>query len=157
MSERSPLLTNRAARMRHAFDQAFAVAPPSAPPPQDAVLAIQVNGQGYAMRLSAVAGLFADRAITPLGAAPAGLLGLAGFRGSVVAVWDLRRLLGHSESKAPPRWLAVVAGVPLALAFDEYEGLLRVPREEGAFRDGRPLVDVALLVDEIRSRKAGSA
>jgi hypothetical protein len=44
----------------------------------------------------------------------------------IVPVYDLRRLLGHAAAK-PPRWLVVTGGAPaVALAFDMFDGHLRL-------------------------------
>jgi purine-binding chemotaxis protein CheW len=119
-------------------------------------------------------GLFKDRAIVPVPSPLPELLGLAGFRGSVVPVYDLRLLLGHPQSE-PPRWLVLAAGPEVvALAFEGFEGQLRVAREDvvGIGPDGAPgdvaqavrargvlrrLVDVPSLVEALKGRAARGA
>ena len=55
------------------------------------------------------------------------LLGVAGFSGQIVPVYDLAALLGHPVPDRP-RWLVLAGGAPpLALAFHELDGHLRVP------------------------------
>jgi chemotaxis signal transduction protein len=122
-------LRDRLVEIRHAFDSTFAQ--PPAPPGAELVglLAVRASDVGYAVRLSAVAGLFTDRPVTYLPGAPPGLLGVAGFRGAVVAVYHLGALLGHPAT-GTPRWLVLDAGSPaVALAFDGVEGLVRVPAQ----------------------------
>lgn len=118
---------DRAAQMREQFDATFAHAPL---PPADAtedLLAIRVGQSPYALRLGQVSGLFADKRVTAVPGATGGLLGIAGFRGSVVTVYDLRALLGES-GRGPCRWMVLAASDPsIGLAFDELESYLRVP------------------------------
>jgi hypothetical protein len=128
-------------------------------------LAVRAGGRPYALRLAHIAGLFAGRAVTPLPSSAPALLGAAGFRGNVVAVYDLRVLLAE-PADAAPGWLALPAAVPgLALAFDGFEGHFRVARGEATPAPAelieiagviRPIVDVpavsAGIVDRARAR-----
>ncbi|HUB07209.1 MAG TPA: chemotaxis protein CheW [Myxococcales bacterium] len=117
-----------AAALRAAFDRSFAEAPAPAGPATEDLLAISIEGQPYALRLSELAGLFADRRVSPLPSPVPELLGLAGLRGRLLPVYDLRRMLGHSPTR-DCRWLVVAAAAPVALAFDELEGHVRLARE----------------------------
>lgn len=126
MSDDALLSADRVVRLRDAFDRSFAEARPPDPPAAENLLAIRIGLEPYALRLSEIAGLFADRKIIPLpGGAPA-LLGIAGFRGAIVPVYDLPELLGHRVDETI-RWLAMAAGEPVAFAFAVLEGHLRVP------------------------------
>lgn len=125
------------------FDGSFALAHREAPVTVD-VLAIGVGGDRYALRISDIAGLFADRAITAVPSSRAELLGIAGFRGSIVPVFDLAVLLGYT-SIAAPRWLVIASGTPVALAFEEFAGQLRVPREEQVL----PVIDLASILNAL--------
>ena len=71
----------------------------------------------YAVRLSEISGLFADKTITRVPGGAAALLGIAGFRGAIVPVYGLRALLGHSGAQSP-RWLVIATAAPVALAFE---------------------------------------
>ena len=118
-------LAKQAAKLRAAFDAAYA-----APPRRDAaagqdLLTIRVGSEPYAIRVSDIAGLFVDRKITPVPANDASLLGIAGFRGMIVPVHSLPVLLGLPATHAP-RWLVIAAATSVALAFDAFEGHLRV-------------------------------
>lgn len=125
MSDTAPDLGERAAALRRAFDQGFAEpVRPDAAASED-FLGIVVGSEAYALRLTEIAGLFAGKKITRLPGRRAGLLGIAGFRGAILPVYGLQNLLG-AGSEAPPRWLAVAAGAPVALAFEGLEGQLRV-------------------------------
>jgi chemotaxis signal transduction protein len=121
--------SDRAAALREAFDQTFAAAPSSAATPTQAFLAIGVGGDKYALRLSEVAEVVADKKAVPLPSHSPDLLGIATFRGALVTVYDLRLLLGY-PAESSPRWLVRVAqDTPVCLAFDQLDGYLDVPPE----------------------------
>ncbi|HYM71932.1 MAG TPA: chemotaxis protein CheW [Stellaceae bacterium] len=126
MSRESPRAADLAATLRGAFDRSFAEAHPPDPPPSEDLLAIRVGTEPYALRLSEIAGLFADRKITPLPRRASALLGIAGFRGAIVPVYDLHVLLGDTPAETA-RWLAMAAEAPVAFAFAAQEGHLRIP------------------------------
>jgi purine-binding chemotaxis protein CheW len=109
------------AELRREFDAAFAVAPQVETARRESLLAVRIAGDGFAMRVSQIAGLFADKAVTPLTSPLAELKGLAGFRGRAAPVYDLGALLGYGSSGAT-RWLVLArTPEPLALAFDAFE------------------------------------
>lgn len=118
--------SDRAAKLRTDFDRSFAVPLRADVAVKVDLLAIRVGSESCALRLSDVTGLFADRVITRIPGSNTALLGIAGFRGAVVPVYSLQTLLGHSGAQVP-RWLVTAATPPIALAFDEFEGHLRVP------------------------------
>jgi purine-binding chemotaxis protein CheW len=90
------------------------------------LLAIRAGGRPYAMRLAQTQGLHPDRPVTPLPGPLPALLGLAGFAGTVIPVYDLAALLGHPVADRP-RWLVLAAGTPpLGLAFHALDGHVRV-------------------------------
>lgn len=128
MSETPSRLADRAGELRQAFDRAFTEAARPAAVQTDDLLALRVGPDPYALRLSEIAGLYADRAVTRVPGGAAALLGFAGFRGAIAPVYDLHLLLGQASAKAP-RWLVMAQAVPVALAFEAFEGHLRVPRE----------------------------
>ncbi|WP_232323849.1 chemotaxis protein CheW [Catenuloplanes japonicus] len=153
----------RLGALRASFDRSFA------DPPRDQVvqfhdlLAIAVAGRRYALRLSQSAGLFPNRQVTPLPGPISALLGVAGFRGSIVPVYSLAAVLGQPP-QPDSRWLVLASGAPaIALAFDELDGHLRIPGDEiieepvghgprGCLRGivqrpegARPIVDVAAV------------
>ena len=117
-------LAARAAELRASFDRAFAAPVRSEAAATQDLLAVAVGNEPYAIRLSEVTGLFADRRITRIPASNPSLLGIAGFRGAIVPVYALSILLGHSPAPSP-RWLVVAAAAPVALAFDRFDGHLR--------------------------------
>ena len=138
------------------FDRSFALAHAALPDYLD-VLVIDIASERYALRVSDVAGVFVDRAVTRVPATRAELVGIAGFRGAVVPVFDLAALLGHS-AVASPRWLVILAASSIALAFERFGGHLRVPRatvRDVVEVDGAvlPLIDIAGILAAIAPGK----
>jgi chemotaxis signal transduction protein len=125
-------LAERLATLREAFDRSFIE------PPRDQValaadlLAIRVANRRYVLRLTDTDGVFPDRPIMPLPGPVPALLGLAGFRRTIVPVYDLGAVL-----RVPPvadrtslRWLVLHAGTPpVAVAFSDLDGHVRVPAD----------------------------
>jgi chemotaxis signal transduction protein len=167
MSDLASSLAGRAALLRDAFDGSFAEARPPDPPPTADLLGIRIATEPHALHLSGITGLFADRKVTPVPGCAPGLLGIAGFRGTILPVYDLDALLGHRATEAA-RWLAIAAGAPVAFAFGALDGHLRValdaiiPQQAGSqsrrhIREFariaealRPIVDLASVIDAIR-------
>jgi purine-binding chemotaxis protein CheW len=160
----------RAAELRLSFDQSFAAPRRLDPPGETDLLGIRLAGQPYAIRLSEIAGLFADKAVTPMPSRAPDLLGVAGFRGAILPVYDLGAVLGHRAAPAP-RWLAIAAAAPLAIAFEGFDGQLRIACEailaqpdagrafvrELAQGPGivRPLVHLPSVLDAIKAAAQG--
>jgi chemotaxis signal transduction protein len=119
---------SRAAKLRLAFDQAFAAPIHLEGKSREQLLAVRVAAQALAIRLSEISGLHVDKKITPVPGGHAALLGIAGFRGAILPVYDLRTMLGHPTGERP-RWLVIAAAAPVALAFDTFDGQLRVPHD----------------------------
>jgi purine-binding chemotaxis protein CheW len=149
----------RAEELREEFDRSFAEPVRGHEVEHVELLAIRAGGCPYALRLDQTSGLHPDRPVTPLPGPLAALLGVAGFGSAIVPVYDLAALLGHPVP-ARPRWLVPAAGEPpLALAFHDLDGHIRVPATSiiteargggGSVRgmvqlaDGtRPIVDLA--------------
>jgi chemotaxis signal transduction protein len=147
-------LDDRAAALRESFDRSFAQAATTDAAAVESLLAIRIGAGSYVLRLSEVAGIFADKKLTRLPTAVPELLGLAGFRGTVVPVYDLGLLLGGAKTVAP-RWLIVAAAMPAAVAFESFEGYLRVPSDAIVpdvrdVRRGRHVRDVVRAPDLVR-------
>jgi chemotaxis signal transduction protein len=94
MSPAERNLAHVAAELRETFDASFANAHAAEPPPELDLLEIRVAEHGYALRLSQVLALHADRKLVPVPGPRPELLGLVGMRGVVAPVYDLRLLLG---------------------------------------------------------------
>jgi chemotaxis signal transduction protein len=165
-------LSGRVGALRREFDESFARPIRGGDGQGIQLLAIRVAGDAHALRLSEIAGLFADRPVTPVPGPMAELRGLANLRGQLVPVYDLGMLLGHPAA-ASPRWIALAAARPLALAFDDVDGhVVAVPAdvaaEAGARGPARQVVRMArgtglvllalpALLDDLatRARRAG--
>lgn len=117
---------SRLTGLRTDFDRSFAE--PVRPHAEDSVelLAIRAGGRPYALRLSQASGVHPDRPVTALPGPLPALLGVAGFGGGILPVYDLAALLGHPAGDRP-RWLVLAAGTPpLAFAFGQLDGHVRV-------------------------------
>lgn len=170
MTKSAAPASGTAAELRQSFDRSFAVPSTTEIVELEDLLAIGVGNEPFAVRLVDVAGVFADKRITSLPSPVPELVGLAGFRGSVVPVYDLSALLGYPRREAT-RWLLLVttpAG-PIALAFDRFDGHVRVSpdaiasgaagersghvREVARAEGGaRPIVHVKSVVEAIARR-----
>lgn len=117
---------NMAAQWRREFDAGFARAAAAAAPLSEDFLAIVAGAHAYALRLGEIAALLPCGELTPWPGQHAALLGLSGHRGAVLPVYALGALLGHGPAQAPPRWLVVAKRAALGLAFDGFDGHLRL-------------------------------
>ena len=163
-------LADRGQELRLAFDRSFAAPAHLDTAVRENLLAIRSGSQMLALRLSEIGGLFADKKITRIPARTATLLGIAGFRGAILPVYDLGMLLGQAKGKAS-RWLVIAASAPIALAFEGFDGHLRIskdaifPQEAGeraayvrdcARVEGvvRPILNLPSVLDVIRAQSA---
>jgi purine-binding chemotaxis protein CheW len=122
-------VADRIAELRDDFDRSFAQPARRHDVEHVELLSIRAGGRPYALRLSQTSGLYPDRPVTALPGPLSALLGVAGFGGAIVPVYDLAALLGHALPDRP-RWLVLAAGTPaLALAFHELDGHVQVPAE----------------------------
>jgi chemotaxis signal transduction protein len=112
--------------LRQSFDRAFSEPEAERAEATLALLSIRVGRERYAVRLSDIGAIEADRTITPVPSEHSDLLGIAGLRGAVVAVFDLATLLDLPRPEGP-RWLVLAKGAPLAFAFSAFEGQIVVP------------------------------
>jgi chemotaxis signal transduction protein len=120
-------VAERRAQLREDFDRSFTEPARQHDAEYAELLAIRAGGRAYALRLSQASGVHSDRPVTPLPGPQPALLGVAGFSGAIVPVYDLSALLGHAVPERP-RWLVLAAGRPaLALAFHGLDGHVRIP------------------------------
>jgi chemotaxis signal transduction protein len=125
----SGTVLGRTETLRTDFDRSFAEPARSHDDEHVELLLVQAGGRPYAIRLSQTSGLHPDRPVTPLPGPLPALLGLAGFAGTAVPIYDLAALLGHPVGERP-RWLVLAAGTPqLGLAFHGLDGHVRVSAE----------------------------
>lgn len=152
MSLPTGTVATRLRQLREDFDRSFAEPARSHDEEHLELLTIRAGGRPYAIRLSQTSGVHPDRPVTPLPGPLPALLGLAGFAGAVVPVYDLAALLGHPVPDVP-RWLVLAAGSPpLGLAFHELDGHVRavasdIIRESGDEADDARSGSLRGLVD----------
>jgi chemotaxis signal transduction protein len=121
--------SSKAAQLRNEFDRARAIPASSETVEQiENLLAIRVSGDAFAIKISEISGLAADKKIVAFPSPIPELLGVAGIRGRLVPVYSLPALLGYRSSADQGRWLALCgAEEPVGLAINDFEGYLRVP------------------------------
>jgi purine-binding chemotaxis protein CheW len=160
-----------AATLRQAFDQSFAAPAVPVSDDRETLLHVLVGSAPYAIRVSEIQGLVVDAKVAPLPTPVPGLLGVAGVRGAIVAVYHLQSFVGGGEPASIPRWMVIARAAPIALAFDALSGHLRVNKErivkqagathvqEAAVLDGTtaPIVSLAIVADSITSRIRAAA
>lgn len=122
---------DRAFRMGQQFDASFAAPPPALGQRREEILVIGLGSRRYGLRLSQIEAVVRGKTVTPLPGSPPDQLGLAGFRGRLVTVFDLVAWLGHERGEGG--WLALVRtaqGHQLALSFDGLEQQLSLAPEQ---------------------------
>jgi purine-binding chemotaxis protein CheW len=170
MSTLTPSLADRVAELRDSFDRAFAEPATSAVAERLDLIVVQVGDERFAMRVADIAGLHADVAVTPCPGPLRELVGIVGFRGAVLPLYDLGLLLGVPG--AAGRWLVLTADNEAALSFTAFGGHLRVPPDAVAVRQDKaarhvgevvrsndgslPLIDLSSVLATIRTRAAAA-
>ena len=150
-----PVVESKAAELRQAFDLSFALPPPQASQEVEDLLTIRVAGDPYAIRLGDIAGIVAGRRVVPVPAVTLDLLGLAGIRGDVVSVFGLASILGYGQAPGSPRWMILCgAEEPIALAFSDFEGYLRLPKS--SLHADENLRTTRQYVNQVASTEAGA-
>ena len=123
-------LGDRAAELRRRFDASFAEAPGGGAGPHEDLLLVRIGGDAFAIRLSEVAALTMARRLASLPGRCPEFLGVVAFRGLIVPVFGLGALLGCPRGNGA-RWMVLAATDDcVGLAFDEYEGYLRIPEAD---------------------------
>jgi chemotaxis signal transduction protein len=124
-----PSTTSKASELRDAFDRACAQPLAAQAVEQtENLIAIRVSEGACAIRASEITGVAKDRKIVALPSTVPELLGIAGVRGTLYAVYSLAAILGYAPEAEQPRWLALCGSEePFALAFAGFEGYLRLP------------------------------
>jgi chemotaxis signal transduction protein len=121
-----------AASLRRSFDESFALPPTSSSESLEALLAIRIGADPYALRLEQIGGLRAGLHVTPVPSPKDSLLGIMALRGAMAPVYDLGTLLGYPP-RGDSRW-CVFAPQPwfVGFAFATFEAHVRVPRTPAA-------------------------
>lgn len=158
---------SKASDLRKAFDRAFAEPPPPEAEAAADYLGIRIGVTGYAVALSEIGAVFADKKIAPLPSSASELLGVAGVRGDIVPVFSLGALLGQAGGDDRPRWLVLAKGGRAGFAFDALDGHLRIPLARIApvanpkgfvqanavtGKEARPIVSIASLMEHLEHR-----
>jgi purine-binding chemotaxis protein CheW len=93
------------------------------------LVTLDLAGRRYAVETAIVREVFAVREVTPLPTAPDSVLGITNVRGKIVAVLDLRAVLGHARVRHASGQIIIVAvsGVEVGIDVEEC-GIARVPR-----------------------------
>jgi chemotaxis signal transduction protein len=116
--------------LRESFDRSFALPRADTSRSFVGMVAIRVSKGQYALRIDELADVQSACKVVPLPRARSEMIGLAGIRGRLVAVYSLAALLGHGDTKGW-NWLAICnSGQSLALAFDDLEGYLQAPKAD---------------------------
>jgi chemotaxis signal transduction protein len=149
---------NTAIQLRQAFDHTFSLPRSPASPEIEDLLMIRVAGDPFAIRLCDIVQIVTDRSIVPVPAVTPDLLGLAGIHGGIVPVFGLSSILGYGHDPESPRWMILCgAEDPIALAFSDFEGYLRLPASalhaDENFRAAREHVK---YVNQVASTPAGA-
>ncbi len=115
--------------LRAAFDEGFTRPTANAPAATLDLLAVEIAGQAYALRVAELQQIAACHAPVAIPSDAPALLGLVGVRGAVLPVFSLAVLLGHAAATASPAWMVIVdaGGEAIALAFDQLVGHRRIP------------------------------
>lgn len=172
MTDTESFISGRAAELRRAFDQSFAEPIQADSSETIDFISIRLAGDAHAIRVTEIAGLFAEVKITSCPSPIAELRGIAGFRGTLTPVYDLAALLGYPMSSA--RWIVLEKGRVLALALDAFEGHFSVEpaaiaaqQESSAAQHVReiarqadqacPVIDISSVIASIKARVAGTS
>jgi chemotaxis signal transduction protein len=174
MNSSGSKLQTKVAEMRRVFDESFAALQPDDRREIEHMLAIEIAGERFAVRVNDISGLkMAKSKILGVPSSVPELLGITGVRGIVVPVFSLAALLGIGVNDNQSRWL-VLCGErqsPIALALERVEGHIEVLAGEiyagetdqtrrhikETVRDGavlRGVIDIAQLVENIKARGA---
>ena len=118
--------------LKRSFDQSFQQ--PLVERGQELVhlLIVRIGSSRFALKVAELAGLARAQTVVPIPGADAGLLGLSGLKGRMVAVHSLAAMIGCQElSTEQNRWMVLCRRQKeIALAFTAVTGTMMVPRTE---------------------------
>jgi chemotaxis signal transduction protein len=105
------------------------------------LLIVRIGIARFALKVADLAGLARAQAVVPIPGEDSGLLGIAGLKGRMVAVYSLAAMIGSAElSTEQNRWMVLCrCQKEIALAFTAVTGTMMVPRAElSPARPGSP-------------------
>jgi chemotaxis signal transduction protein len=127
-------LTETAITLKHeelksSFDRSFQEAPVERNHELAHLLIVRSGTARFALKVGDLAALARVQTVVPLPATDPGLLGVAGLKGRMVALYSLAAMIGSPALKTDPeRWLVLCRSEDrIALAFTAAEGTLMVP------------------------------
>ena len=96
------------------------------------LLIVRIGSARFALKVADLAGLARAQTVVPIPGSDFGLLGIAGLKGRMVAVYSLAAMIGSTElSTEQNRWLVLCrCEKEIALAFTAVTGTMMVPRTE---------------------------
>jgi chemotaxis signal transduction protein len=128
-------LSDRARSLRESFDASFAEAPTGNAAGLVDFLVVTTTTDRYAVRLSEIALVHAERKVTRVLSPMPELLGLADFRGVLTPIYAVALLLGRPADQEP-RFLVVARHPqPIGFAFTGLERHARVAASQLALED----------------------
>ena len=96
------------------------------------LLMVRIGTARFALKVADLAGLARAQTVVPIPGAGSGLLGIAGLKGRMIAVYSLAAMIGSPELNTEQnRWMVLCrCEKEIALAFTAVTGTMMVPRAE---------------------------
>ena len=117
--------------MKTEFDLSFAKEPKVHISNHEDCLIVRLENDYYALKVSEMRGIEAQKKITPLPDEKPELLGISAIQGHLAPVYSLARIMGYADTSTQPRWTVMCdSNSRIALAFDILEGYFRLPRSD---------------------------
>jgi chemotaxis signal transduction protein len=118
--------------LKRSFDRSFREAPVERNHELAHLLIVRIGTARFALKVSDLAGLARVQTVVPIPSTDRGLLGLAGLKGRMIAVYSLAAMIGCPALGAQAdRWLVLCrCDDRVGLAFTAAEGTLMVPSSE---------------------------
>jgi chemotaxis signal transduction protein len=115
-------LASHLVQLKDEFDRSFALPASFGSVSGQALLALRIGEARLAVPLADIEGVALCPNLVQLPSRAPELLGIAGFRGELIPVFSLAKLIGYSPPPAPVRWLLLCGGERLGLAFSRVDG-----------------------------------
>jgi chemotaxis signal transduction protein len=167
-------IRTRVENLRREFDDAFALPRAYTSSDQERFLFFEVGDEPYAVRITQLATMLTDAAITAVTQIP-GLLGLVGLRGELVTLYSLQELFGQGRGSVPGRFVLISSeyrnvgfsvssvntyrSVPLTSvsAFADKNARSYIKEILSFDNQTRHVIDFSALVSSLRSSLPGSS